>query len=130
MKKDLNYIAAVEKAIKKKYGTEAIDNPAKFWDKEKERDYLEQLQELATLERAREEQLAAENVDGVLITHKLLNKEVNFNCPVCLNKVNTINDDIYMIKFSCCEQCFIQYVEDREPRWKEGWRPKNVRKNT
>ena len=36
MKKDLNYIAAVEKAIKKKYGSEAIDNPEKFWDEEKE----------------------------------------------------------------------------------------------
>jgi len=29
-KKDLDYIAALEKAIEKKYGTEAIENPAKF----------------------------------------------------------------------------------------------------
>lgn len=130
MKKDLNYIAAVEKAIKKKYGSEAIDNPAKFWDEEKEKDYLEQLEELVTIQRGREDELDTENVDGVLITHKLLNKEVNFNCPVCLSKINTINDDIYMIKFSCCEKCFIQHVEHREQRWKEGWRPKDVRKNT
>ena len=81
MKKDLNYIAAVEKAIKKKYGSEAIDNPAKFWDEEKEKDYLEQLEELVTIQRGREDELDPENVDGVLITHKLLNKEVNFNCP-------------------------------------------------
>ena len=28
--KDLNYIAGLEKAIKKKYGEEAIQNPAKL----------------------------------------------------------------------------------------------------
>ena len=44
-KKDPNYIAGLEKAIKKKYGDEAIENPAKHWDKEKEKDYIEQLEE-------------------------------------------------------------------------------------
>ena len=43
--KDINYIAALEKAIKKKYGEEAIENPAKFWDEKKEKDYLLQLEE-------------------------------------------------------------------------------------
>ena len=33
--KDVNYIAKLEKAIAEKYGQEAIDNPRKFWDKEK-----------------------------------------------------------------------------------------------
>ena len=41
--KDLNYIAALEKAIKKKYGDDAIQNPAKYWDEDKETDYLKQL---------------------------------------------------------------------------------------
>ena len=40
--KDLNYIAGLEKAIKKKYGPEAIENPAKHWDEEKEKDYIQQ----------------------------------------------------------------------------------------
>ena len=34
-KKDLNYIAKVEQAIAKKYGEEAIQNPASFWDEKK-----------------------------------------------------------------------------------------------
>ena len=38
--KDLNYIAGLEKAIKKKYGDEAIENPAKHWDKEKAENIL------------------------------------------------------------------------------------------
>ena len=41
--KDLNYIAALEKAIKKKYGADAIENPIKFWDQTKEKAYLDQL---------------------------------------------------------------------------------------
>ena len=33
-------------------------------------------------------------------------------------------DDVYMNKYECCHSCYIQYVEDREERWKAGWRPK------
>jgi len=43
MKKDLNQIAAIEKAIKQKYGEEAIQNPKANWDEAKEKEYLEQL---------------------------------------------------------------------------------------
>ena len=43
MKKDLNEIAKIEKAIKEKYGEEAIQNPKGSWSKEKEDKYLEEL---------------------------------------------------------------------------------------
>ena len=45
MKKDLNEIASIEKAIKEKYGEEAIQNPKKTWDEEKEKKYLQGLKE-------------------------------------------------------------------------------------
>ena len=45
MKKDLNYIASLEKAISKKYGKEAVQNPSSNWTPEKEKEYLEQLKE-------------------------------------------------------------------------------------
>ncbi len=38
-------LAAIEKAIKEKYGDDAIQNPKKHWDKEKEKKYLEELKE-------------------------------------------------------------------------------------
>ena len=38
-------IAAVEQAISKKYGDEAIQNPRANWDEEKEKEYLEQSKE-------------------------------------------------------------------------------------
>ena len=40
-RKDLNYIAKLERAIKQKYGTEAIQNPASQWDEQKEKEYIE-----------------------------------------------------------------------------------------
>ena len=129
-KKDLNYIAGLEKAIKKKYGEEAVENPAKFWDKEKEKDYIQQLEEFVEKQKKLEQAGDVENVDGVLVSRKLLNKEGIFNCPTCNKKLKTINDDIYFTKFDCCEICYIKYVEGREKRWVDGWRPKNVTKSS
>ena len=127
---DLNYIAGLEKAIKDKYGTETIENPAKHWDKEKEKSYIQQLQEFVEKQKKVEDEHTLKNVDGVLVSRKLLNKEGILNCPTCNKKLKTINDDIYFTKFDCCETCYISYVDGREQRWTEGWRPKNVTKNS
>jgi peptide subunit release factor 1 (eRF1) len=128
--KDLNYIAGLEKAIKKKYGTEAVENPAKYWDEEKEVNYVQQLEKFVEKQKKSEEAGELENVDGVLVSRKLLNKEGILNCPTCNRKLKTINDDIYFTKFDCCEKCHTQYVHQREQRWLDGWRPKNVTKSS
>ena len=128
--KDINYVAGLEKAIKKKYGEEAIENPAKFWDQKKEKDYLLQLEEFIQKQKKFEASTDLENVDGILVSRKLLNKEGILNCLTCSKKIKTINDDIYFTKFDCCETCYIRYVEGREQRWLEGWRPKNVTKSS
>ncbi len=128
--KDLNYIAALEKAIKKKYGDDAIQNPAKYWDEDKEKDYLQQLKDFVDKQRKYELEAEPQNVNGVLITKKLLNKERKNNCSVCSRSVKNINDDIYILKFDCCEKCYINYVDGREARWIKGWRPENVTKST
>ena len=128
--KDLDYIAGLEKAIKKKYGDEAIENPAKHWDKEKEKDYIQQLEEFVQKQKKSEREHDVENVGGVLVSHKLLNKEGILICSTCNKKLKTINDDIYHTKFDCCEKCYIRYIEGREKRWLDGWRPKNVTKSS
>jgi len=128
-KRDLNYIAGLEKAIKKKYGEEAIQNPASLWGPKKEKSYLEQLNIFVEKQKEREAYTEPENVNGVLITKKLLNKERKINCSVCYNVVRKINDEIYILKFDCCEKCYIQYIEAREERWLKGWRPENVTKS-
>jgi len=127
--KDINYIAGLEKAIKKKYGEEAIQNPASFWDEDKEKRYLIQLADFVEKQRKYELDTEPENVDGFLMTKKLLNKERKINCSVCYNLVRKINDEIYLLKYNCCEMCYIEYVEGREKRWLKGWRPENVTKS-
>lgn len=125
--KDYDYIARLELAIKKKYGDDAIQNPAKFWNEQKEKDYLEQVKQNVTKEKTNETASGFDNVDGILISRKLINKEAILNCPTCSAKLKTIEDDIYITKYECCERCYIYYVEGREERWTKGWRPENVR---
>ena len=119
--KNLDRLAQFEKAIKKKYGDLAIKNPKSFWDENKEKEYLEQLRRLAAKEDQRENDKV--EVNGVSIPKKLIKKESIRVCPVCEIYSFAAKDDFYMDKFGCCNNCFIQHVEDREDRWREGWRP-------
>ena len=122
--KDPNYVVKVEQAIAKKYGEETIQNPRGNWDEEKEKEYEEQLKKLAEKERDTEDRDEKIEVDGILMSRKLLNRETTKRtCPVCNEYSFEIQDDVYMSKFDCCYNCYIQWVEGREDRWKTGWRP-------
>tara|TARA_R110000765_G_scaffold400009_1_gene494872 strand:+ start:132 stop:518 length:387 start_codon:yes stop_codon:yes gene_type:complete len=123
-KKDPNYIAKVEKAIANKYGEETIRNPRNNWDEEKEKEYLEQLKALALKEDRLREKEEKIDVGGILISKKLLNREPTKSCQICKRYSLSLKDDVYMNKYECCHDCFIQFVEGREERWKKGWRPK------
>ena len=128
MKKDLdlNDIARFEKAIAKKYGPEAIENPRKHWNDEKEKSYQDQIKKLAEKELAFEEKDDKVEQDGFLISKKLLNKDTTRrSCPVCNTYSFKTRDDVFMNKFECCYNCYMQWVEGREERWKLGWRPNN-----
>ena len=128
MKKDLdlNDIAKFEKAIAKKYGPEAIENPRKHWNDEKEKSYQDQIKKLAEKELAFEEKDDKVEQDGFLISKKLLNKDTTRrSCPVCNTYSFKTRDDVFMNKFECCYNCYMQWVEGREERWKLGWRPNN-----
>ena len=129
-KEDPNYIAALEKAIEKKYGSVATENPAKHWSSEKEKSYLDDLKEFVKKQERYEQDHDLENVNGVLVSRKLLNREAISNCLQCKNKIKTLDDEVFLAKFECCFKCYIQFVEGREERWLEGWRPKNVTRDS
>ncbi len=122
MKKDLNYIAGLEKAISKKYGEEAVQNPSSNWTPEKEKEYLQQLKENKAKEMTKDR---VEERDGFLFSAKLIKKDSKNNCSVCSNILKQ-QDMLYETKYECCRNCYVQYVEDREERWLKGWRPDNV----
>ena len=94
-----------------------------FWNKEKEDDYLLQIKELAKKQNSIAEKTEKIEVDGFLISKKLLNRESNRKCPICGIYSFDSRDDVYMNKFNCCHDCYIKWVEFREKRWLSGWRP-------
>jgi len=125
-KLDLNDIVRFEQAIAKKYGPEAIENPRKHWNDEKEKDYQEQVKKLYKKENASVEKDDKVELDGFLISKKLLNRETTKRvCPVCSAYSFRTRDDVYMTKFDCCQKCYTKWVHQREERWETGWRPKN-----
>ena len=123
--KDWDRIAKIEQAISKKYGPEAVQNPRGNWNDEKEKQYLEQIQELAKKEVELRDKDEKVEVNGILMPKKLLNKESNRTCPVCDTYSFDVRDDVYMNKYDCCRDCYVKHVEDREERWQSGWRPNN-----
>ncbi len=127
VEKDFDYIARLEKAIKKKYGQEAIINPKSNWDDEKEQQYLEQLKEYSKKQQAAKEETERIEKDGFFLPKNLINKKSKRKCIVCKAYSFKAKDDLYINKFECCWPCYIQWVDGREERWKKGWRP-NVEK--
>ena len=121
-KKDPNYVAKIEKAISEKYGKDTIKHPKRDWTEEKEKEYVEQLKSLHHKELL-EDDVDKVEVDGVFVPRKLINKNSERSCPVCNTYSFKSIDDVYMTKFSCCWNCYIQWIEGREERWKKGWRP-------
>ena len=119
-----NRIAAVEKAISQKYGDEAIQNPRANWDEDKEKEYLEQSQEFYKKSYKNSERSEKVDINGIKVSKKLLNRESLRCCPVCGSYPKKSMDDVCLTKFECCNTCYLQYVEGREERWLEGWRPK------
>tara|TARA_B100000941_G_scaffold277877_1_gene241755 strand:+ start:531 stop:917 length:387 start_codon:yes stop_codon:yes gene_type:complete len=121
--KDLNKIAQYEKAIKKKYGNDAIKNPNADWDDNKEQEYLESTKKFQSKVTKYHEDNDLVEVDGFLMPKRLLSSESNRTCPTCSTYSFNKADDFYMYKFECCEACYIKWVEGREERWQSGWRP-------
>ena len=121
--KDLNKIAAFEQAIAEKYGKEAVQNPRANWDEIKEKDYLQQMQELYKKTHTQEGFQEKIDVNGIKVSKKLFNRDSLQHCPMCSSLARKAADDVCLLKYDCCYQCYIQHVEDREERWLTGWRP-------
>jgi len=122
-KKDPNYAIKMEHAIVEKYGVETVQHPQQDWSQEKEQEYLEQVRLLNQKLDKISEKLEKVEVEGVLMSKKLLNKDSNRSCPVCHTYSFDTRDNVYMTKYTCCYKCYIQWVEGREERWVAGWRP-------
>ena len=112
MNKDFNYIAKVEKAIREKYGEEAIKNPKSGWTTDKEKEYLKQRKKATRKEKSKPKK---ELYEDVYLIGEDKKKETR-TCPVCNTYSFAIIDDMYMNKYSACFKCYVKYIEGRERR--------------
>ena len=106
--KDLNKIAAIEKAIAEKYGDEAVANPRANWDENKEKEYLQQMKDFYKKSSKSSEYQEKIDINGIKVTKKLLNRESLKTCPICGSFPKKSMDDVCLIKFNCCNKCYIE----------------------
>ncbi len=112
MNKDLNYIAALEKAINEKYGDETTHHPKANWTPEKEIEYLEQTKEAFAREIVNRRSSEVVEKDGILLTRKLISKTINRSCKQCRKYSFRNRDDVYLVKFNLCELCFLDKKQE------------------
>ena len=111
---DQNDIVALEKAIAKKYGDKAVQNPKANWDDNKEKEYIKQLQKVAERLNLSSENSDKVELNGVFVSKKLFNKEAaSRTCSLCEVFSFDKKDDLYMKKFNSCFECYIKYIEGR-----------------
>lgn len=121
--KDMDYLAKLERAIAQKYGDIATINPRSGWNNDKEAEYSELLKDKLKLEAQIDSAKHSLDLDGVLIQKRLLNIEQKRECEYCNSYSFNRDDDVYFSKYGTCHKCYVKYIEDREDRWKNGWRP-------
>ena len=122
-RKDPNYIAAVEKAITEKYGKDTVQDFRHEWKEEKEKEYLNQLKEMRVKRDKYSTNKEAVTVGDVKITKRRDRQKDDRTCPVCKTYSFSRKDDLYMNRFKCCHDCYIDFVIGREQSWKDGNRP-------
>ena len=124
MKKDLNYIAAVEKAISEKYGRTATQNFRYRWDSDSEKEYLKQLADARKRKTNYNKSVDLKELEGeIVIKKRRQSQKTNRTCPVCKTYSFSSKDDLYMNRYECCYRCFVDFVASREEEWRSGKRP-------
>lgn len=122
-KKDPNYIAAVEKAITEKYGKNTVQDFRHEWAEDKETDYLQQLKDRSLVSRKKHRNRLTIEKGSIEIKSPNKQQAAERTCPVCKTYSFSRKDDLYMNRFSACYYCYVDLIEGREQRWKDGWRP-------
>jgi hypothetical protein len=112
--RDMNFIQALEKAVKEKYGEEATYNPKQFWDQEKEKEYLEEVKKTYIKENKNLDSNEKVEIDGVLLSKKLINKNIAKECSFCKKYSFSKKDDLYLNKFNACYRCYLCELEGKK----------------
>ena len=58
------------------------------------------------------------------------NNRVPCWCPLCTLIMKGSKSTKTFYDFGVCVNCFIEFIEGREQRWKDGWRPSQEQLNS
>lgn len=105
--KDINYLQALEKAVREKYGDVATMNPKHFWDESKEKQYIEEYKEVSKKEYISDSSKEKVELDGIMVSKKIINNSVDRTCKHCGCYSFRREDDVYLNKFNCCYKCYV-----------------------
>lgn len=61
--------------------------------------------------------------DGQFLGDTVSELRVPAFCPICGVVMRGSKSTASYYDWGCCSICKIEFVEQREDRWKEGWRP-------
>ena len=122
-RKDPNIIAAIEKAIAEKYGKDTVQDFRNEWEEDKEKEYLNQLKEMRVKRDKFSTSKEEITVGDVKIKKRPDRQKEDRSCPVCKTYSFSRRDDLYMNRFKCCYDCYVDFIEYREEAWKSGERP-------
>jgi hypothetical protein len=126
-KKDINYVAAVEKSIAEKYGKETVQDFRSGWSPEKEKDYIKDLSTRSKKKTNKKISQEEFTINEVKIKRRSVGQKLERICPVCKTYSFSGQDDLYMNRFKCCYECYVDFVAHEEQRWLDGWRPDSER---
>lgn len=107
MTKTLDYIQALEKAVKEKYGDIATMNPKHFWNEQKEKNYIEDTKSATIKEYKSLDSREKVEIDGIYISKNTLEQKLNRVCGACSKYSFSTSDDLYLNKFNMCYKCYV-----------------------
>lgn len=110
---NIEYIQALEKAIKDKYGDLATMNPKHFWDDKKEKDYIEETKKVVKKEYTSRDSKERIEVEGIFVSKNVLSNKENRTCNICKKYSFEKRDDVYIKKFNACYKCYLCKIEDK-----------------
>jgi len=107
LNKDINYIQALEKAVREKYGDIATMNPKHFWDENKEKEYIEETKKAVKKEYISKDSKEKVEIDGIMVSKRVLTNSIDRTCKHCGSYSFKKEDDLYLNKYKCCYKCYV-----------------------
>lgn len=111
-----NQLLLFQSALRQKFGDFALIDLSTLWNETKEKMYRSFLQKESKIDSEHALRIKSGTSNKKLFI--LGNK-----CEGCSKVSLKVKDQPYMAKFNSCFSCYISYINGREDRWNEGWRP-------